>query len=113
MQLQKSNPRREIFRFDETKARNLRACLDKIKITGLDGRCNMWIVKPSNQSRGRGIQVVSTLEEILRNVTVYYPKQFLESVLKNPLFASDGPLKLISWEHVEDVKSPRLSLIHI
>ncbi|CAD7950755.1 unnamed protein product [Amoebophrya sp. A25] len=33
---------------------------------GVGGGHNLWIVKPTNASRGRGIQVVNTLDEIVR-----------------------------------------------
>jgi len=70
---------------------------------GLDGKNNLWIQKPSNQSRGRGIQVVSCLDEILRNVTVFFPKTYMDSLKNNPLFQSGGPLSLISFARCEAV----------
>lgn len=34
--------------------------------TGLDGEQNLWILKPTNANRGRGIRVVKDLNEILK-----------------------------------------------
>ena len=41
-------------------------CQGRFRESGVDGAHNLWIVKPTNQSRGRGIQVVNTLDEIIR-----------------------------------------------
>ncbi|CAD7939329.1 unnamed protein product [Amoebophrya sp. A120] len=56
---------------------------------GVDGFHNLWIIKPTNQSRGRGIQVVNTLEEIWK--TRSYNSLAKASM---GLFSRYGPLAL-------------------
>lgn len=34
----------------------------------IDGYCNMWLLKPGNQSRGRGIMVLQKLDEIQEEI---------------------------------------------
>ena len=55
----------------------------------MDGTQNLWILKPANQSRGRGIKVASSFQEILNSITIYYPKSYVDLLRGNALLFSN------------------------
>ena len=89
-------PRFLLFQEDAGKRADLADLLTKFQCGGPDGKTNLWIIKPANQSRGRGIEVVSDFGEVLRNVSIFFPRQFMESLRNNILFGPEGPTVLKS-----------------
>ncbi len=64
-------------------------CLDKLRRifpqNNMNGKKNIWIMKPSGLSRGRGIKCVSSLNEILLFIKKNSNQYMVQKYIENPL----------------------------
>ena len=69
----------------------------------LNGKNNIWILKPSGLSRGRGITCMNSLNDILnlikRNSNLYIVQKYIE----NPLIILDRKFDIRQWVLVTDL----------
>lgn len=63
--------------------------------TEMDGNRNIWIIKPSGLSRGRGIKCADDLEDILNQVKSGANQFIIQKYIENPLIINKR--KVISF----------------
>ncbi len=51
----------------------------------LNGYHNIWILKPSGLSRGRGIKCVSSLQELTKSMSDVFNNYVIQKYIENPL----------------------------
>ncbi len=51
----------------------------------LNGYHNIWILKPSGLSRGRGIKCVSSLQELIKSMSDVFNNYVIQKYIENPL----------------------------
>ena len=76
---------------------------------GINGRDNLWIVKPASKSRGRGIQVVQRLGQVLALVTdsrgskaLCNERWVVQKYVENPLLIDGRKFDVRQWVLVSD-----------
>lgn len=76
---------------------------------GLNGRNNLWILKPAGKSRGRGIQVKSRLQDILEHVTDArgnnghsVERWIVQKYIEDPLLVRGHKFDIRQWVLVSD-----------
>ncbi|XP_026756973.2 tubulin glycylase 3A-like isoform X1 [Galleria mellonella] len=65
----------------------------------IDGVLNIWIVKPSNKCRGRGIQLMNNIKDIigLINVPAQKTRYVVQKYIENPLVIYDTKFDIRQW----------------
>lgn len=62
----------------------------------MNGDSNIWIVKPSGLSRGRGISCVSTLSEVIKQI-ISSPECIIQKYIENPLIIKNRKFDIRQW----------------
>ncbi|EGR29884.1 tubulin-tyrosine ligase family protein, putative [Ichthyophthirius multifiliis] len=70
----------------------------------LNGKSNIWIVKPSGLSRGRGIRTFNKLEQLLQYVSGKELGWITQKYLENPLTINNKKFDIRQWVIVTDWK---------
>ena len=83
-----------LYRHNPAKREKLFATLANLHENGLDGRDNMWILKPTAMNRGQGIRVAASLQDILQSCSIAFPRNYTEGLKATNLFDHTGPLQL-------------------
>ncbi|XP_045777803.1 tubulin glycylase 3A-like isoform X4 [Maniola jurtina] len=65
----------------------------------IDGVFNIWIVKPGNKCRGRGIQLMNNIKDIigLINVPAQKTRYVVQKYIENPLVIYDTKFDIRQW----------------
>ncbi|XP_028035824.1 tubulin glycylase 3A-like isoform X1 [Bombyx mandarina] len=65
----------------------------------IDGVLNIWIVKPGNKCRGRGIQLMNNIKDIigLINIPVQKTRYVVQKYIENPLVIYDTKFDIRQW----------------
>ncbi|KAL4715089.1 hypothetical protein ACJJTC_012136 [Scirpophaga incertulas] len=65
----------------------------------IDGVMNIWIVKPGNKCRGRGIQLMNNIKDIigLINIPVQKTRYVVQKYIENPLVIYDTKFDIRQW----------------
>ncbi|XP_046676294.1 tubulin monoglycylase TTLL3-like [Homalodisca vitripennis] len=66
----------------------------------LDGTSNLWIVKPGAKSRGRGIQVMRKLEDIVSRIGTLHskdPRYVIQKYIERPLLIYNTKFDIRQW----------------
>ncbi|KAJ0181648.1 hypothetical protein K1T71_002370 [Dendrolimus kikuchii] len=65
----------------------------------IDGVLNIWIVKPGNKCRGRGIQLMNNIKDIigLINVPTQKTRYVVQKYIENPLVIYDTKFDIRQW----------------
>ncbi|XP_075991999.1 tubulin glycylase 3A-like isoform X6 [Anticarsia gemmatalis] len=65
----------------------------------IDGVLNIWIVKPGNKCRGRGIQLMNNIKDIigLINVPAQKTRYVVQKYIENPLVIYDTKFDIRQW----------------
>ena len=67
-----------------------------------DGTRNIWIVKPSGLSRGRGVNCIDQLNDILSNIR-YDNQTVIQKYIENPLVIKGRKFDIRQWVLVTDL----------
>ena len=51
----------------------------------INGSHNIWILKPSGLSRGRGIKCLSSLQELMKSMSDVFNNYVIQKYIENPL----------------------------
>lgn len=86
----------------------IESLLDKIKECSknqyeMNGDNNIWIMKPSGLSRGRGISCVSTLAEVI-NSLISSSSCIIQKYIENPLLIKGRKFDIRQWVLVTDLE---------
>ena len=68
----------------------------------LNGYRNMWMLKPAGLSRGRGIQVFNSLNEIMGYTRHKEQQWVIQKYIENPLIIHDRKFDIRQWVLVTD-----------
>jgi tubulin monoglycylase TTLL3/8 len=63
----------------------------------MNGKENIWIVKPSGLSRGRGIQLFNSYAEIMHHVNTRDFSWVIQKYMENPLLYKGKKLDIRQW----------------
>ncbi|RVE54649.1 hypothetical protein evm_000770 [Chilo suppressalis] len=65
----------------------------------IDGVLNIWIVKPGNKCRGRGIQLMNNIKDIigLINIPAQKTRYVVQKYIENPLVIYDTKFDIRQW----------------
>lgn len=84
----------------ERKAAKLLATMSKFwPQIDIDGVFNIWIVKPGNKCRGRGIQLMNNIKDIigLINIPAQKTRYVVQKYIENPLVVYDTKFDIRQW----------------
>ncbi|XP_019868015.2 tubulin glycylase 3A [Aethina tumida] len=70
---------------------------------GLDGRRNIWIVKPGNKCRGRGIQLVKNLDDVEKLMNLKQ-KYVVQKYIERPLIIYNTKFDIRQWFLITSVQ---------
>ena len=77
--------------------RVLRRLQRRFPQTKMNGKENIWIVKPSGLSRGRGIQLFNSYAEIMHHVNTRDFSWVIQKYMENPLLYKGKKLDIRQW----------------
>lgn len=68
----------------------------------MNGEKNIWIMKPSGLSRGRGIACISNLNELLHFIKINSSQYIIQKYIENPLIMLQRKFDIRQWVLVTD-----------
>jgi len=69
----------------------------------ISGEKNIWILKPSGLSRGRGITCINSLNEILKFIKTNSNQYIIQKYIENPLIIKGRKFDIRQWVLVTDL----------
>ena len=76
--------------------------MEKFPQFNINGQNNIWIVKPGQKSRGRGITVHRTYDSIIKTIKESKGRQVVQKYIENPLIIDSRKFDIRQWVLVTD-----------